>query len=137
MAAVGIEMVMVHVITLKQGLLDTRFPECKKWHGSFLEGENHDHHCPHRDRQFICGARVQALLTKSSSWGYTVAPILFARTVLQFDDRLVDFLPGFVTDTVNGSVVMGVVGDIEIVTGIGVRLRPKILKLRSLRRGSR
>jgi hypothetical protein len=40
----------------------------------------------------------------------------------------VDFLP-FVTDTVSGSVVMGVVGVIELVAGIGVWLRPKIFAL--------
>jgi hypothetical protein len=36
-----------------------------------------------------------------------------------------DYLPGFVTDAVSGSVVMSVVGVIEIVAGIGVWLRPK------------
>jgi hypothetical protein len=37
-----------------------------------------------------------------------------------------EFLPTFVTDAVRGSVVMGIVGVIEIVAGIGVWLRPKI-----------
>ena len=59
--------------------------------------------------------------------GYTVAPILFGLDkFFNLMTDWVDFLPGFVTDTVNGSVVMGVVGVIEIVAGIGVWLRPKI-----------
>ena len=38
----------------------------------------------------------------------------------------VEFLPGFVTDVVSGSLVMSVVGVIEIAAGIGVWLRPRI-----------
>jgi hypothetical protein len=59
--------------------------------------------------------------------GYTVAPILFGLD--KFFNVLTDwveFLPTFVTDAVDGSVVMGIVGVIEIVAGIGVWLRPKI-----------
>jgi hypothetical protein len=59
--------------------------------------------------------------------GYTVAPILFGLD--KFFGLMTDwteFLPTFVTDAVNGSVVMGIVGVIEIVAGIGVWLRPKI-----------
>jgi hypothetical protein len=59
--------------------------------------------------------------------GFTVAPILFGLD--KFLDLMTDwaeFLPGFVTDAVSGSVVMSVVGVIEIAAGIGVWLRPKI-----------
>jgi len=38
----------------------------------------------------------------------------------------VEFLPGFVTDAVSGSLVMSVVGVIEIAAGIGVWLRPRV-----------
>ena len=59
--------------------------------------------------------------------GYTVAPILFGLDkFFNLMTDWVDFLPAFVTDTVNGSLVMGVVGVIEIAAGIGVWLRPKI-----------
>jgi len=59
--------------------------------------------------------------------GYTVAPILFGLD--KFFNLMTDwteFLPGFVTDTVNGSTVMAVVGIVEIAAGIGVWLRPRI-----------
>ncbi|HSJ82207.1 MAG TPA: hypothetical protein VLA91_00170 [Acidimicrobiia bacterium] len=59
--------------------------------------------------------------------GFTVAPILFGLD--KFFDLMTDwveFLPGFVTDAVSGSLVMGVVGVIEIAAGIGVWLRPRI-----------
>jgi hypothetical protein len=59
--------------------------------------------------------------------GFTVAPILFGLD--KFFNLMVDwtdYLPGFVTDAVSGSLVMGVVGVIEIAAGIGVWLRPKI-----------
>jgi len=59
--------------------------------------------------------------------GYTVAPILFGLDkFFNLMTDWVDFRPAFVTDTVNGSLVMGVVGVIEIAAGIGVWLRPKI-----------
>lgn len=59
--------------------------------------------------------------------GYTVAPILFGLDkFFNVMTDWVEFLPTFVTDAVNGSVVMGIVGVIEIVAGIGVWLRPKI-----------
>jgi hypothetical protein len=56
-----------------------------------------------------------------------VAPILFGLD--KFFNIMTDwteFLPDFVTDVVSGSVVMGIVGVIEIAAGIGVWLRPKI-----------
>ena len=59
--------------------------------------------------------------------GFTIAPILFGLD--KFFNLMVDwvdYLPAFVTDTVSGSVVMGVVGVIEIAAGIGVWLRPRI-----------
>ncbi len=59
--------------------------------------------------------------------GYAVAPILFGLDkFFNVMTDWVEFLPTFVTDNVSGSVVMGVVGVIEIVAGIGVWLRPKI-----------
>ena len=59
--------------------------------------------------------------------GYTVAPILFGLDkFFNLMTDWADFLPAFVTDTVSGSVVMGIVGVIEIAAGIGVWLRPKI-----------
>jgi len=59
--------------------------------------------------------------------GYTVAPILFGLDkFFNLMTDWVDFLPAFVTDNVNGSLVLGVVGVIEIAAGIGVWLRPKI-----------
>lgn len=59
--------------------------------------------------------------------GYTVAPILFGLDkFFNVMTDWVEFLPTLVTDAVNGSVVMGVVGVIEIAAGIGVWLRPKI-----------
>jgi hypothetical protein len=59
--------------------------------------------------------------------GFTVAPILFGLD--KFFNLMTDwteFLPGFVTDAVSGSVVMSIVGVIEIAAGVGVWLRPKI-----------
>jgi hypothetical protein len=59
--------------------------------------------------------------------GFTVAPILFGLD--KFFNLMVDwvdYLPSFVTEAVSGSLVMGVVGVIEIAAGIGVWLRPKI-----------
>jgi len=59
--------------------------------------------------------------------GFTVTPILFGLD--KFFNSMTDwveFLPAFVTDLVSGSVVMGIVGIVEIVAGIGVWLRPKI-----------
>jgi hypothetical protein len=59
--------------------------------------------------------------------GFTVAPILFGLDkFFNFMTDWVEFLPAFVTDVVSGSVVMGIVGVIEIIAGIGVWLRPKI-----------
>ena len=58
--------------------------------------------------------------------GYTVAPILFGLDkFFNVMTEWVEFLPTFVTDAVSGSVVMGVVGVIEIAAGIGVWLRPR------------
>ncbi len=59
--------------------------------------------------------------------GFTIAPILFGLD--KFFNLMVDwvdYLPAFVSDTVSGSVVMGVVGVIEIAAGIGIWLRPRI-----------
>ncbi len=59
--------------------------------------------------------------------GFTVAPILFGLD--KFFNLMTDwpqFLPEFVTDVVSGTVVMAIVGVIEIAAGIGVWLRPKI-----------
>jgi hypothetical protein len=59
--------------------------------------------------------------------GFTVAPILFGLD--KFFNLMTDwteFLPAFVTDAVSGSVVMAIVGVIEIAAGVGVWLRPKI-----------
>jgi hypothetical protein len=59
--------------------------------------------------------------------GYALAPILFGLDkFLGVMTDWTEFLPTFVTDAVSGSVVMGIVGVIEIVAGIGVWLRPKI-----------
>ncbi len=59
--------------------------------------------------------------------GFAVAPILFGLDkFFNLMTDWVEFLPGFVTDVVSGSVVMGIVGVIEIAAGIGVWLRPKI-----------
>ena len=59
--------------------------------------------------------------------GFTVAPILFGLDkFFNLMTNWVDYLPGFVTEAVNGDVVMAVVGVIEIVAGIGVWLKPKI-----------
>jgi len=59
--------------------------------------------------------------------GFTVAPILFGLDkFFNLMTDWVEFLPAFVTDVVSGSVVMWMVGVIEIVAGIGVWLRPKI-----------
>jgi hypothetical protein len=59
--------------------------------------------------------------------GFTVAPILFGLD--KFFNLMTEwpqFLPDFVTDVVSGTVVMAIVGVIEIAAGIGVWLRPKI-----------
>jgi hypothetical protein len=59
--------------------------------------------------------------------GFTVAPILFGLD--KFFNVMTDwteYLPAFVTDAVNGSVVMGIVGVIEIAAGLGVWFRPRI-----------
>ena len=59
--------------------------------------------------------------------GFTVAPILFGLD--KFFNLMTDwpeYLPEFVTDAVSGTVVMAVVGVVEIAAGIGVWLRPKI-----------
>jgi hypothetical protein len=59
--------------------------------------------------------------------GYTVAPILFGLDkFFNVMTDWVEFLPTFVTDIVSGSMIMGIVGVIEIAAGIGVWLRPKI-----------
>jgi hypothetical protein len=59
--------------------------------------------------------------------GFTVAPILFGLD--KFFNLMTDwteFLPEFVTDVVSGTVVMAIVGVVEITAGIGVWLRPKL-----------
>lgn len=59
--------------------------------------------------------------------GFTVAPILFGLD--KFFHVMTDwtqFLPEFLTDAVSGTVVMTIVGIIEIAAGIGVWLLPKI-----------
>ena len=59
--------------------------------------------------------------------GFTVAPILFGLD--KFFNLMTDwvqFLPDFVTDAVSGTLVMGIVGVVEIAAGIGVWLRPRI-----------
>lgn len=59
--------------------------------------------------------------------GFTVAPILFGLDkFFNVMTDWVDYLPAFVTDAVDGGVVMGVVGVIEIVAGLGVWFRPRI-----------
>lgn len=59
--------------------------------------------------------------------GFTVAPILFGLDkFFGLMTDWVDYLPDLVTNAVNGSLIMGIVGVIEIVAGIGVWLRPKI-----------
>ena len=59
--------------------------------------------------------------------GFTVLPILAGLD--KFFNLLTDwtqYLPDFITDSVSGEVVMGVVGVIEIVAGIGVWLKPRL-----------
>jgi hypothetical protein len=59
--------------------------------------------------------------------GFTVAPILFGLD--KFFNLMTDwtrFLPDLVTNVVDGSTVMAIVGVIEIVAGVGVWFRPKI-----------
>ena len=59
--------------------------------------------------------------------GFTVAPVLFGLD--KFFNVMTDwtrFLPEFVTDAVSGTVVMAIVGVVEIAAGVGVWLRPKI-----------
>lgn len=59
--------------------------------------------------------------------GFTVAPILFGLD--KFFNLMTDwpeYLPEFVTDAVSGTLVMAIVGIVEIAAGIGVWLRPKI-----------
>lgn len=59
--------------------------------------------------------------------GFTVAPILFGLD--KFANLMTDwtlFLPSFVTDNISGSVVMGIVGVVEIAAGIGVWFKPKL-----------
>ena len=59
--------------------------------------------------------------------GFTVAPILFGLD--KFFNLMTDwtrFLPDLVTNVVDGSTVMAIVGVIEIVAGVGVWFRPRI-----------
>lgn len=59
--------------------------------------------------------------------GFTVAPILFGLDkFFNLMTEWPEFLPEFVTDVVSGTVVMAIVGVVEIVAGIGVWFRPKI-----------
>ena len=60
-------------------------------------------------------------------FGFAVAPILFGLD--KFFGLMTDwvrFLPDFVTDIVDGGVLMMIVGVVEIAAGIGVWLRPRI-----------
>ena len=60
-------------------------------------------------------------------FGFTALPIIAG--IDKFSNLLTDwtqYLPEVVTDAVNGTTVMAVVGVVEIVAGIGVWLRPKI-----------
>lgn len=59
--------------------------------------------------------------------GFTVAPILFGLD--KFFGVMTDwteFLPELVTGSVDGNLVMAIVGVIEIAAGIGVWVRPRI-----------
>ena len=59
--------------------------------------------------------------------GFTALPIIAG--IDKFSNLLTDwtqYLPEVVTDAVNATTVMAVVGVVEIVAGIGVWLRPKI-----------
>lgn len=59
--------------------------------------------------------------------GFTVAPILFGLDkFFNVMTEWSEFLPGIVTDAVSGTVVMAIVGVVEIAAGIGVWLRPKV-----------
>ena len=59
--------------------------------------------------------------------GFTVAPVLFGLDkFFNLMTEWSEFLPGIVTDVVSGTVVMAIVGIIEIAAGIGVWLRPKV-----------
>lgn len=59
--------------------------------------------------------------------GFTVAPILFGLDkFFNVMTDWTDYLPTFVTDAVSGSLVMGIVGVIEIAAGLGVWFRPRI-----------
>src|SRR5687767_286720 len=60
-------------------------------------------------------------------FGFTALPIIAG--IDKFSNLLTDwtqYLPEVVTDAVNATTVMAVVGVVEIVAGIGVWLRPKI-----------
>ena len=60
-------------------------------------------------------------------YGFTALAILFGLD--KYFNVLTDwtiFVPDFVSDIVSGSLVMGVVGVVEIAAGIGVWLRPRI-----------
>lgn len=59
--------------------------------------------------------------------GFALAPVLFGLD--KFFNVMVDwtrFLPGFATEIISGSALMGVVGIVEIAAGLGVWFRPKI-----------
>lgn len=59
--------------------------------------------------------------------GFTAAPVLFGLD--KFFNVMTDwpqYLPEFASDVVSGSVIMAVVGVVEIAAGVGVWLRPKI-----------
>lgn len=73
------------------------------------------------------GIRPSANAYRILHLGFAVAPILFGLD--KFFNLMVDwtsYLPGFVTDSVSGTVVMAIVGVVEIVAGVGVWLRPRI-----------
>jgi hypothetical protein len=59
--------------------------------------------------------------------GFTAAPILFGLD--KFFGVMTDweaYLPDLITNAVSGTLVMSIVGVIEIVAGLGVFFRPKI-----------
>jgi hypothetical protein len=72
------------------------------------------------------GHRVETRLSDPPRRVHRGPDPLRAGQVFNLMTDWVDFLPAFITDMVSGSVVMSIVGFIEIAAGIGVWLRPKI-----------
>ncbi len=59
--------------------------------------------------------------------GFTAAPVLFGLD--KFFNVMTDwpqYLPEFASDVASGSLIMAVVGVVEIAAGVGVWVRPKI-----------